>query len=246
MDKSSLGDRMKRFESVSDTTLMIKTPVIVRVDGRAFHTLTKRMGKPWDPGFVSSMACAAQALCEQLQGAKIAYGQSDEISVLLTDWEDYNTQPCFGYRLQKLTSIAASVASLAFFSRLRDTYAVDVNRCQFDARAFNLPPSEVVNYFIWRQRDAVRNSISGLAQSKFSHKKLHGKSSDEMQDMLFKDHGINWNDVPVINKRGFCVLKEEFLRVDEEGSVLATRRLWDTDKAIPEFTKDRSYIERFV
>ncbi len=197
-----LGNRMKSYERVSQTTLMPHAYHIIRVDGRAFHSYLKGARKPFDEMFIDDMMKVGKALLGEVSGSIVAYGQSDEISVLFQDLEP-QAQPWFGGRVQKIASIAASIASLAL-ARVRGADG----DAQFDARVFTLPNvTEVANYFLWRQRDAVRNSVSMAAQAKFSHRELHGKNSGEMQEMLHLHHGINWNDYPVACKRGWLAYK---------------------------------------
>lgn len=226
MDKTSLGDRMKGYEEVARTTLMRRTPVILRVDGRAFHTFTRGFATPFDQVLNNAMAAVANALVQEIQGAKLAYGQSDEISVLITDYDTLMTDAWFSYGVQKMASIAASVATVAFNDSL--AYKHLDKRAYFDARVFSLPREEVTNYFIWRQQDASRNSVQMLARSEFSHKQCLNKSVSQLQDMLM-ERGINWNDTPTHFKRGFCV------------------KMADTiDREIPIFTQDRDYVEGLV
>lgn len=119
-------------------------------------------------------------------------------------------------------------------------YGGKYDKAMFDARAFTLPKEEVCNYFIWRQQDASRNSVQMVAQSLFSHKQLHGKNTGELQDMMFTEHGVNWNDYPTHQKRGACIVKEYY---EKEG---ATRSRWVPDLEIPIFTQDRDYIDKCV
>ena len=236
MSGLALPDRMKGYEAVSDGALMRRSPVVVRVDGKAFHSLTRGMERPFDDGFSSCMDAVAVALCEGAQGAKVAYAQSDEVSVLLTDYDTLQTDGWFGYRIQKIASVSASIATAAFNSAYRGRF--DNGRVGlFDARVFVLPRDEVTNYFVWRQRDAVRNSIQSTGQAHFSHKDLHRKSTNEVQEMLFSERGINWNLTPTYFKRGRCCVREAF---DHEGT---ERHRWVIDREIPEFSKDREYIE---
>lgn len=214
----SLGDRMKEYEVVPDNYLVRRLPVIGRVDGKAFHTLTKGLEKPWDARFVACMQRTAAEVSKQLQGCQLVYVASDEISFLLTDYARAETEAWFGYRLQKMVSIAAAEASV-IFSQLFGQPGL------FDARFFNLPPHEVVNYFIWRQQDCTRNSVSTLAQAHYSHTELLGKNTREMHEMLHKK-SVNWNDLPVHLKRGACVV---------DGFV---------DLQTPIFTADREYIAK--
>lgn len=235
---SDLGDRMKRYEAISASRLMPKTPVLIRLDGKAFHTLTRKCTKPWDLGFQTAMWETARYLCDQISGCRVAYVQSDEITLLLVDYQSIGTQGWFDYELQKLVSVSASIAAAAFAR----AFNVDA-LAAFDARAWNLPAHEVVNCFIWRQQDATRNSILGLAQAHYSHNEMQGKKTDVLQDMLMAK-GINWNDCPVPQKRGVCITRETFL----VGGGIDTcwRHRWTVDEAIPIFTESREYIERFV
>lgn len=246
----TLGDRMKGYEAVSRTRLVPKMPVMLRLDGKAFHTFTRGMERPYDARFHRCMWDAAKALCAELQGARIAYVQSDEITVLLVDYDRPAQQAWFDYELQKMVSVSASIATAAFNLALRSHFpdAEEFGTALFDSRAWNLPLEEVGNCFIWRQQDASRNSVSMLAQSKFSHKQLHGKNTSEMQDMLMKEHGINWNDCMVVQRRGACIRRVDyFVDVPEEfGGGQQQRTRWDVDTDIPVFTQDRGYIESLV
>ena len=248
----TLGDRMKGYESVPRIRLVPKMPVLIRLDGKAFHTLTRGIEKPWDERFNLCMKAAAIALCEQVQGCQLAYVQSDEIQLLLVDYQSIKTQGWFDYEVQKMCSISAAVASVAFREAFRGWFPdrADNATTLFDSRCWNLPREEVVNAFIWRQQDATRNSVSALAQAHFSHKRLHGKNTSQMQDMLMSEKGINWNDCPVPQKRGVCIVKEIYeaavggWRPGDPEVVRRTR--WVIDEAIPIFTQDRGYIQRLV
>lgn len=239
-DRTSLGDRMKGYEHVTRTALIRRMPAIVRVDGKAFHTLTAGMRRPFDEDFTSCMWEAALALCDEIQGAQVAFVQSDEISVLLVDYQTLDTQPWFDAGIQKIASVSASIATQAFGARYRHLFASDNTRPLFDSRVFNLPREEVVNYFVWRQQDATRNSIQMVGQAHFSQKQLHGLSCDLIQEKLFQECGINWNDTPVHSKRGACAVREVF---KVEG---AERSRWKVDGEIPIFTQDRAFIEQYV
>ena len=181
-DKTALGNRMKGYEKAAQTTLTRRLPLILRVDGRAFHTYTKKIvdvsaPDPWNPRMRDGMTAAAQGLLKEISGAKLAYVQSDEISVLIVDYETPTTEPWFGKKVQKNCSVAASIATVYFNNFIRDLGENLPPTATFDARVFVLPKEEVVNYFIWRQQDATKNSISMLAQSQFSNKQLHKKKA---------------------------------------------------------------------
>ncbi|RKY32664.1 MAG: hypothetical protein DRP74_02170 [Candidatus Omnitrophota bacterium] len=221
-DGLNIGERMKRYEEVYAFSLPRRIPVIVRIDGRAFHTITrKRFGKNWSREFTEQMIAMTKAIIKDIQGCDFCYSQSDEVSFLLTDYQTINTDAWFGYDLRKVISISASLAS-AFFSKL---YGREV--C-FDSRAFSIPKDEIVNYFIWRQIDAFRNAVQMAGREYFSHQQLHLKSCNNIQEMLFQKKGINFNDYPTFRRRGFCLVNGK------------------EDLKIPIFTKNREYIERFV
>jgi len=243
MDKTSIGNRMKAYERVNKDKLMRRTPVIIRLDGKAFHTWTKVLPS-LDPSLEQSpfsatmhdvMSMTAFELVDQIQNATISYTQSDEISILLNDWKGLKTDQWFDGNIQKIVSISASMAT-AYFNigmEAHNDAALVVDKQNlapafFDARVFNIPKEEVANYFVWRQQDATRNSINMLAQRYFSHKQLQGKNTDQVQEMLFREHNINWNDIPIWQKRGYCATKDYM------------------DECIPIFTQDREYIERHL
>ena len=112
--RDSLGDRMKRYEYVSRNYLTRRVPVIIRIDGKAFHTFTKGMRKPFDRVLMSAMQETMRFLCANIQGCVFGYTQSDEITLVLTDYASIRTDAWFGYNVQKMCSIAASMATLAF------------------------------------------------------------------------------------------------------------------------------------
>lgn len=209
-DKTSLGTRMKdNYENRERRYLTRRTPVIVRVDGRAFHTLTRKAKKPFDASFVQVMQSAAIAVAANMQGFKLGYVQSDEVSFLLTDFDTLDTDAWFDYNLQKVVSITAAMMT-AHFNRIAGNIlarsqgwlpAVDLNPPVFDARAFNIPLEEVPNYFLWRAKDWERNSVQMLARSRFSQKELHGKDRAKMLTML-EAEGIRWNELPDHLKNG--------------------------------------------
>ncbi len=209
--KSSLGDRMKRYEKVSSPELYRRMPVIVRVDGRAFHTFTRRFRKPYDRRFIKSMLDAARKVAEEMQGFKLGYVQSDEASFLLTDYDNLETQPWFDNDLSKIVSLAASIMSVHFNAYIKWEMGNNAHAytAVFDARAFNVPRDEAANYFLWRAKDWERNSLQMYARSVFSHKDLMGKKRDEIHEMLH-EKGRNWTkDVPLQEKNGTFFHKGE-------------------------------------
>lgn len=220
----SLGDRMKQnYEDRYRIKLTRRMPVIIRLDGKAFHTLTKKLNKPFDDFFIRSMAHTATQLCAHIQNAKCAYIQSDEISILLIDYDNLDTEAWFDYNLQKMVSVSAGLAS-AYFS-----HEFNWPAC-FDSRAFNIPREEVCNYFIWRQKDWIRNSVHMFTSSFYSHKQLHRKSQEDMHEMLH-EKGENWAKLAPGLKNGFYVCR--------------AASGWVVEAAV-DFTKKREEIERFV
>ncbi len=213
MKKDSIGNRMKgNYEHRTRIKLTRRTPVIIRLDGKAFHTLTRTCTKPFDKHFQQCMIDTAFQLCEEIQGAKCAYIQSDEISILLTDFDRLSTDAWFDYNLQKITSISAAMASVFFTNFLQKDNRFNDKNAFLDSRAFNIPKEEVCNYFIWRQQDWLRNSLSMLCQSIFSHKQLYKKNSKDMHEMLHTKN-INWAKLPEIDKNGtFICYKDKWLQ----------------------------------
>lgn len=269
--KDSLGDRMKEFyENRSKHYLPRRVPVIIRLDGKAFHTFTKGFKRPYDEILHNTMNSTMKYLCENIQGCKLGYTQSDEITLLLTDYDTITTDAWFGYGMQKVCSVAASMATLAFNKFFRQYYEAALSElgypvdsdeymstlrnkldcAMFDARCFSIPKDEVTNCFIWRQQDATRNAIQMLGQCNFSHKELHGKSCNDVQDMLMTQKSINFNDMPVEFKRGVCCYKttKEDVSIDvkTKEAVPCVRSEWVLDMNIPIFTQDRNYVEQYV
>ena len=196
-----LGDRMKDYEKAYDFSLPKKHHVIIRVDGRAFHTLTSNMDKPFDEKFIGAMKYTATSLLDEIQNAKMVYVASDEISVFVTDTEELESQPWFGNRLNKIVSISASEATYAFNTQLD-------RKGLFDSRAFLIPKEEVPNYFIWRQRDWQRNSLGMFARKFFSARQLHRKGGEAIHEMLGV-HGENWASLPFHIRNGTFFIKVE-------------------------------------
>lgn len=206
--RDSLGDRMKAdYENRTRFLLPRRTYTLIRIDGKAFHTYTRGCRRPYDPDLMADMDATAAALCQSIMGACLAFVQSDEISVLLTDFATPQTEAWFDGGLQKICSVSASIATARFnqlrLRRLSEEESRDATLAFFDSRVWTIPVRhEVYNYFLWRQQDASRNSVSMTATTHFSHNRLVGKSVNQMQEMLWQEKGINWNDLPVGFKRG--------------------------------------------
>lgn len=263
-----LGKRMKEFyEQVPKTRLVRRMPVAIRIDGKAFHSFTKCFEKPFDDVLIKSMQQTAKYLCENIQGCVLGYTQSDEITLILVDYKTLDTSAWFDYEVQKVVSIAASMATMAFnkffnencydwfdeevdleamvldpntkTAKLFNAYENALRKgAMFDARCFNIPKEEVTNLIYWRQLDASRNSVQMVGQANFSHKELHGKSCNMIQDMLMIQKGINWNDLPTHKKRGSCIVRK---------GAADGRLHWTVDTEIPIFKGEgREYIDKLI
>ena len=273
-NKDSLGDRMKQYEYVTRNYLTRKLPVIIRIDGKAFHSFTRGLKKPFDEIFVKSMQDTMKYLCENVQGCVLGYCQSDEITLVLVDYQNREASAWFDNNIQKMVSVSASMATLAFNKSFyknvcsfnsksahiwleavddrkdRSNY-IDVlyKKCDigamFDSRVFTLPKEEVINCLIWRQQDATRNSIQSVGQANFSHTQLHGKNCSDIQDMLLLEKDINWNDYPTHLKRGSCCIKKPF-KINEGTEQETIRNKWVIDMDIPIFTQDKDYINNLI
>ena len=233
-----IGDRFKRYERAAKTSLPWRMPVILRIDGRAFHTYTRGCKRPFDEALIAAMDACAIAVCEDAQGAVLAYVQSDEISVLLHPYRRLDSQPWFDNEVQKIVSISASIASAEMTMWSHSIFGT-FKRAQFDSRAFVLPEAEVNNYFVWRQQDAMRNAIQMAAGALYSPKQLHQKSTPEMVEMVAA-RGADFNGLSTHHRRGRCIVRETF---EQDG---ATRHRWNVDNEIPVFTQDRAYVERLL
>ena len=261
--RDDLGTRMKEFyETIPKTRLMRRCPVAIRIDGKAFHTFTRGFNKPFDEVLVKSMQRTMKYLCENIQGCVFGYTQSDEITLILLDYQTLTTDAWFDYEVQKMCSIAASMATMAFnryFEQnvehecqigLLQEYGIEtkpIALCEsycrsmekgamFDARVFNIPKEEVTNLVYWRQLDAARNSVQMVGQANFPHKELQGKSCNMIQDMLMTQKGINWNDFPTYLKRGSCCVRDL-------GGVAG----WSIDLDMPMLKgDDRKYLDKLI
>jgi len=291
MSKDSLGDRMKDHENRTRYFLPKRIFGLLRIDGKAFHTYTRGFQKPFDEELIEDMNLTAKYLCENIQGARFGYVQSDEITILFTDYYDYKTELWFDGNIQKITSVSASLATSKFnqlrigrglTSTLKNyVYGAgqekddpiltwdfrvsleNIKLAQFDSRVWSESlREEVVNCLIWRQQDAVRNSIQAVAQSLYSHKELNGKNSADLQEMIFRK-GINWNDIGAGKKRGRMIVprrtlvpttseaflkanpneQENFIKIQDE--IFLKRKIWAIDDAF-DFNKDKERIEFII
>lgn len=225
-DKISLADRMKTYESAYKQLLPNNIPIIVRVDGKSFSKLTSKLDKPFDYNFVRAMDETAIKLCSEIQGAQFAYTQSDEISILINGYKTLKTQPYLQNKVQKITSITAAIASATFTCESTKIFSFGlIKPCYFDSRVFTLPEEEVSNYFLARQRDAIRNSVSMMASSIFNHKQIHKKNTDEVKKMML-EKGKDWNQLPSGIRMGRIITKQTNKLSDD-----CVRSFWRVDVA---------------
>lgn len=287
MNDNAINDRMKNnYEKATKFYITKRMPVIIRVDLVNAKRFTEKLFKPFDSIFITCMEYAMRKTAENIQNCKFAYTQSDEISFYLRDYDNLTTEQWRNGNIQKMASIAASLATYYFnqiyneiidefrqvflnlenwavkdelkhlcqdwdidynkiikddFNKFSDAYcsfdgAILNKQAIFDGRVFTIPKEEVCNYFVARQIDASRNSIYMTAFAHFSHKELQGLNGSQLQDKLFKEKGINWNDLPTFEKRGMCYYRG--ITVEDRG--------WNLDLNIPIFTQNRDYIERLV
>jgi tRNA(His) guanylyltransferase len=237
----NLGDRMKGYENVERRYLPRRLPVFMRLDGKAFHTFTRNCERPWDTTFMENMDALGLFLAKNIPTVQVIFIQSDELTLFLHPYKKLTSEPWFNNNIQKMVSVSAGYASAYFTLRywwetitrlflgkrnIEDLVTV------FDSRVWVLPEAEVNNAFLWRQQDATRNAIQMLGQSKFSHQQLQNKSCAQIQELLWQEHGINFNDLEPYYKRGRCVVK------GENG--------WLVDRNIPIFSQDKNYIEQWL
>lgn len=219
--RDDLGDRMKKYENVTRYHLLPRSYVFCRIDGRSFHSYLRGCKRPFDIDVIDDMDATAIYLCENVQNVKLGYVQSDEITLLLCDFDSYETSQFFDGNIQKISSVIASMAAAKFNqlrwirqfnSYVRDADSMDWSKiATFDCRCWVVPTQwEAANVFLWRNQDCSRNSVSMVTQSLYSHSELIGKSSTEQQEMIH-DKGLSWvNDFSDGEKNGRLIVKEEY------------------------------------
>lgn len=206
-DKTSLGDRMKSYEFPGTSRKAFKgQPLVTRLDGKSFHTFTKGLKRPYDERLSRLMVETTKALVDRFH-AKVGYTQSDEITLVWYIECDSSADYPFDGRLQKIESLTAAYATAFFNKKLAEYLPEKAEQLPtFDARAFMVPNlMEAYHSVLWRQQDATKNAISMAAQSMFSHKALQNKNGAQMQEMMWAQHGVNFNDYPAFFKRGTFV-----------------------------------------
>ena len=257
----SLGDRMKGYEACYEFKVPARTYVIIRLDGKGFSKYTGRFEKPFDDMLSNVMDSATVELCKYMT-PKFAYTRSDEISLLFTDIENIESELIFDGKVQKLCSISASKITQAFNKKMLQSLTLKMDKDElmgriisgdlpeidavFDARVFIIPDfREVSNYFIWRQQDCTRNSVSMAAHALLGHSATMNKSSEEKQEMLFQEKGVNWNDYKPKYKRGSVIKKHSF-EIEGPNGETSTRNKWIVDSNTPIFTQEREYLHNLI
>ena len=194
---------MKMYEAITAGQMLIPNlPVMVRIDGKAFHTWTRGLERPYSEP-LQNLFDDVTGYLVSATNAVIGYTQSDEISLILWNYEKPDSQIMFDGNVAKLTSVLASMAT-ARFNQLAPLHLPqkDGVLAFFDARVWNVPSAEeAINCLIWRELDATRNSIQSAAYALYSQNQLHKVNTSEMQEMIFQK-GVNWNDYPARFKRG--------------------------------------------
>lgn len=258
---NSLTERMKEYEAVTRIYLPEKEPMIVRVDGAHFHTFLKNFRKPFDHLFAKSMNNTMWELCRIIPGCVLGYTQSDEITFVVLNDLNEDSQTWFGGNVAKIVSTTAALATLKFNQVLmeyatiyQDEYSAfedipEISQadiyCEavaagatFDARVFNVPKEEITNVVYWRQADAIRNSVNMMGFAYFSPKEMHGKNTDEVKEML-REIGHDWDEIPLRFQRGSCCIRKP-----NPGE---KRSHWTVDEEIPVFLGEgREYVERRI
>lgn len=254
--KNQIDIRMKEnYEDRYRFKLTRRMPVIIRIDGKAFHSFTKGFNTPFDDVLRSAMEHTMVYLCDHIEGCKIGYTQSDEISLLLTDYDELESCAFFDYNIQKIASVAASMATMIFnnkFTRMAniasdgERYTRVIGGAMFDARCFNIPREEVTNYFFSRQSDAIRNSVYMIGKTYFSHKELQHKNRNDIKEMLAEKHNVHFEDYESRYTIGSCAIKEKY-NVQLKDDTFVERSRWIVDPEIPIFAKEgREYIEKYL
>ena len=276
MIKDELGKRMKEnYENRAKTYLTRRMPVILRLDGCHFKNFCKKMKKPYDQTFAMIMQQTTKYLCENIQGVKLGYTQSDEISLLLVDYDNLDTDAWYDYNVQKLCSVSASMATVFFNNFINQYCDTDYDEKRytsnakefkeaiahealptFDSRCFNIPKEEVCNYFIWRQMDAIRNSKASLAQAFYSQKELNNLSAEQMIEKVKAEKNIDWYKLEGEQKWGTVVIKPSYIGADFDNSIsegfirrlekLFEGKVWLILTDAPQFKENREVIEKLI
>lgn len=224
MMKDKLGDRMKKqYEDITRHYLPRRTYTIIRLDGKAFHTLTKQLHikAPFDDDFIDVMDSTALYLVRNIQGVIFGYVQSDEITLVLQDFKTINTCAWLDGNIQKITSISASMATAHFNSKIKEKFPQSP-LAFFDSRVFTIAdPYEVINCLVWRNKDCIRNSILSVSQNVFGKKAINNKNCKELKEMLI-EQSCPWEDFPFSYRYGRMILKADMVANDPKPFVITS------------------------
>lgn len=226
--KDDLGRRMKRdYEDALRIFVPRRTHVVLRIDGRGFHKFTEELERPYSRALADALDQAALFLCQEMIGCRFGYGQSDEYSFLLTDFEREDAALWFDGNVQKMVSVSASLFTAAF------NRAFPSDRiAAFDSRVLVISQwAEVERYFLWRQLDASANSLNMLASAHYTHDALLGRSTSEKHELLHA-RGINWAREAPDFKRGRVVKR--------------AAQGWVVDREIPIFNREPDYLRTLM
>lgn len=252
-----IGKRMKRYEEVSNGILTPRMPVLIRIDGKCFKNYTSGLEKPFDEIFRDSMKQTMLYLCKNIQGCVMGYTQSDEITLILVDYKELKSECWFGGDIQKITSVSASMATMAFNKAFQDLsvnafykektiskekFDLLLSKIQqgaiFDSRVFNIPKEDVTNCLLWRQMDAKRNSINSIGRTYFTKRQLDRKNNSDVLKMLLDQYGISIDSFKAEHIVGCTCIKEKSQNSDREE--------WVIDKNVVLFSDNREYIEKLI
>ncbi len=247
----SLGDRMKKYEDAYEQQMINRLPIVIRCDGKNFSNWTKKIGavKPFDSQLSINMSEAMRKTAEKIEGCLFGFTQSDEITFVLRNDQSLESTPWFDNRIQKMCSIVSSILT-ANFNKM---YDVSIPLAYFDTRVFAVPTiQEAINALVWRQNDAVKNSIScscyygsaNIIGKKTARKMMEGLNQNQQQEMLFREAKINWNDYPTKFKRGIgCYKQKQTFTKDGKEYI---RTPWIIDEELPTFSKDHSFLLKIL
>ena len=248
---SEFDKRMKKYEYVTRTYLTTRTPAILRVDGRAFHTLTRGFKRPFDEILAGAMQDTMKYLCENIQGCVLGYTQSDEITLVLVDYKTLETSAWFDYNIQKCVSVSASMATMAFnrfFVENIEKFGRE-NIENWDDGGTNEELSDkeravcklVETYYKAYTKGAMFDSrVFNIPKEEVCNNILwRQQDAIRIKEMLLSEKGIDWNDLPTKFQRGSCCIKT----FDEQTG----RSEWIIDNEIPIFKGEgRKYIEGLI
>lgn len=241
-NKDTLGDRIKSYEAASNYKLSPNSVVIIRVDGKAFHTYTKRFHKPFSNALIETMAVATEKTARSMQGFKLAYTQSDESTFMISDFDTHESKAWFNYEINKIVSITASTFTAYFNQEIKKHVSPNSSLAMFDARAFVVPRDDWQNVFVWRQRDWERNSVQMLGNSQYSHKELQGVSNKELKNKLRTEKMRDWDALKDSYKYG-TFIDSSYNRICEKLNYNDIDLLVNTNNDLPKEYPSHKFSE---